>query len=227
MVTDQIGRFASDLPNIIQSLTQRFDELAPQWMKDAVAQSGTDVQGSVTQFAGKAADWILSVLKTVLSGGLALVNLVSLLVVTPIVAFYLLVDWDDMIATVDSWVPREHVETVRALGREVNVAMAGFIRGQGTVCLVLGFFYAVALSLRGAQVRPGHRASGRRAHLHSLCRGADRRRAGDRRGARPVLAGLLVDRAGGGDLRRGPVPGRQFPVAQAGGKERRACTLCG
>ena len=149
MVTDQIGRFASDLPGIIESLTQRFNELAPQWMKDAVARSGTDVQGSVTQFAGKAAEWILSVLKTLLSGGLALVNIVSLMVVTPIVAFYLLVDWDNMIETIDGWVPREHVETVRMLGREINTAMAGFIRGQGTVCLLLGVFYAVALSFAG------------------------------------------------------------------------------
>ncbi len=149
MVTDQIGRFAGDLPSIIQSLTLRFNELAPQWMKDALARSGADVQGSVTQFAGRAAEWILSVLKTVLSGGLALVNLVSLIVVTPIVAFYLLVDWDDMIAAVDGWVPREHVETVRSLGRDINTAMAGFIRGQGTVCLLLGFFYAVGLSVAG------------------------------------------------------------------------------
>lgn len=149
VVTDQVGRFAGDLPGIIQSLTLRFNELAPQWMKDIVVQSGADVQGSVTQFAGKAAEWILSVLKTVLSGGLALVNLVSLIVVTPIVTFYLLVDWDDMIEAVDGWVPREHAETVRALGREVNTAMAGFIRGQGTVCLLLGFFYAVALSFAG------------------------------------------------------------------------------
>ena len=118
-------------------------------MKDAVARSGTDIQGTVTQFAGRAADWILSVLKTLLSGGLALVNLVSLLVVTPIVAFYMLIDWDDMISTVDSWVPRDHVEGVRALGRDVNAAMAGFIRGQGTVCLVLAIFYAAALSFAG------------------------------------------------------------------------------
>ena len=149
VATDQVGRFAGDLPNLIQSLTLRFDEFAPQWMKDALARSGADVQGSVTQFAGKAAEWILSVLKTLLSGGLALVNLVSLLVVTPIVAFYLLIDWDDMIATLDGWVPREHVQTVRELGREINTAMAGFIRGQGTVCLLLGGFYAVALSLAG------------------------------------------------------------------------------
>jgi predicted PurR-regulated permease PerM len=149
MVTDQLSKLAGDLPTLVQSLTQRFDLFAPQWAKDLLSRSGADIQGSMTQFAGKAADWLLGVLKTVLSGGLALVNLISLLVVTPIVAFYLLVDWDDMIDTIDGWVPREHVETVRSLGREINSAMAGFIRGQGTVCLLLGGFYAVALSTAG------------------------------------------------------------------------------
>jgi predicted PurR-regulated permease PerM len=149
ILADQVGRFAGELPNLVQSLTQRFNEFAPQWMKDALARSGADVQGSMTQFAGKAAEWILGLLKTLLSGGLALVNLVSLLVVTPIVAFYLLVDWDNMIDTVDGWVPREHLGTVRALGRDINEAMAGFIRGQGTVCLLLGVFYAAGLSFSG------------------------------------------------------------------------------
>ncbi|WP_421695165.1 AI-2E family transporter [Aestuariivirga sp.] len=149
MLTQQVGKFAGELPGLIQSLSERLNSWAPQWMKDAVARSGADIQGTVKQFAGSAADWIVSVLKTVLSGGLALVNLVSLLVVTPIVAFYMLIDWDDMIATIDSWVPREHVETVRSLGRDINTAMAGFIRGQGTVCLALGVFYAAALSFSG------------------------------------------------------------------------------
>lgn len=149
ILADQVGRFAGELPNLVQSLTQRFNEFAPQWMKDALARSGADVQGSITQFAGKAADWILGLLKTLLSGGLALVNLISLLVVTPIVTFYLLVDWDDMLATVDGWVPREHLETVRELGRNINEAMAGFIRGQGTVCLLLGVFYAAGLTFAG------------------------------------------------------------------------------
>ena len=125
------------------------NEFAPLWLKKAVAESGTDLQGSMTAVAAKGAEWIISVLKTLLSGGMALVNLLSLLVVTPIVAFYLLNDWDKMISKVDSWVPREHVETVRELGREVNTAMAGFIRGQGTVCLALGFFYAIGLSMAG------------------------------------------------------------------------------
>ena len=149
MLADQVGRFAGELPALIQSLSARLNAWAPSWMKDAVNNSGTDIQGSITQFAGNAADWILSVLKTLLSGGLALVNLVSLLVVTPIVAFYMLVDWDRMLATIDSWVPRDYVDTVRELGRDVNSAMAGFIRGQGTVCLLLGIFYAAGLTFAG------------------------------------------------------------------------------
>ncbi len=148
-LADQLSLFAGDLPNLIRTLVQRFNEVAPDWAKDLLARSGADVQGTASNFAGKAAEWIVSVLKTLASGGLALVNLVSLVVVTPIVAFYLLEDWDVMIAKVDSWVPRDHVETVRGLGREINTAMAGFIRGQGTVCLVLGAFYAVLLSFAG------------------------------------------------------------------------------
>jgi predicted PurR-regulated permease PerM len=149
LLADQLARFAGELPNLIQSLATRLNDWAPAWMKDAVAKSGADIQGSITQFAGNAANWLLSVLKTLLSGGLALVNLVSLLVVTPIVAFYMLVDWDRMIVTIDGWVPRDYVGTVRELGRDVNAAMAGFIRGQGTVCLLLGVFYATGLTLAG------------------------------------------------------------------------------
>lgn len=149
LLADQIGKFAGDLPELIKTLVMRFDEMAPQWIKDALARSGADVQGSVTGIAGKAAEWIVTLLSTLLTGGMALVNLVSLLVITPIVAFYMLEDWDHMVAKVDSWVPREHVETVRSLGREINVAMAGFIRGQGTVCLLLGAFYAIGLTVAG------------------------------------------------------------------------------
>jgi predicted PurR-regulated permease PerM len=88
-------------------------------------------------------------LRSLWSGGQALVSIFSLIVVTPVVAFYLLFDWDRMVATIDSWVPLPHRETVRSLGREINVAIAGFVRGQTAVCLILGSMYAVGLSLVG------------------------------------------------------------------------------
>lgn len=146
---DQIVKFASDLPSLMQSLLARFNEVAPQWVKDAIAKSGTDIQGSISDIAGKAAGLTATLLASVWSGGMALVNVLSLLVVTPIVAFYLLADWDHLVAKVDGWLPRDHAESIRTIFRDIDSALAGFIRGQGTVCLLLGIFYALTLSIAG------------------------------------------------------------------------------
>ena len=86
-----------------------------------------------------------------LSSGLALFNIVSLLLITPVVAFYLLRDWDRIVAKVDSWLPRHHVPTIHQQIREIDGVLAGFLRGQAMVCLVLAVLYGVALSLAGLQ----------------------------------------------------------------------------
>ena len=142
---DQIASFMQDLPGYAKTLTQLFNNAAPEWLKKALLKSGTGIPNSLGDVATEAARWLAALITSIWSGGLALVNTISLLVVTPIVLFYLLNDWDRMVAIIDGWVPRDHLETVRGLARQIDRAMAGFIRGQGTVCLVLGAFYAVAL----------------------------------------------------------------------------------
>ncbi len=142
---DQVSSFAVKLPGYIKSLIELFNSAAPEWLKQALASQTTELPSSAGQIAAKIAAWTGAVLKSLLSGGLALVNIASLMVVTPIVAFYMLNDWDRMVATIDSWLPRDHVETIRSLARQIDAAMAGFIRGQGTVCIVLGIFYALCL----------------------------------------------------------------------------------
>ncbi|MGH7004031.1 MAG: AI-2E family transporter, partial [Alphaproteobacteria bacterium] len=62
---------------------------------------------------------------------------------------YMLLDWDRMVDKIDQLVPREHVYTVRSIARDMNKAIAGFVRGQGTVCLLLGMIYAVGLTIVG------------------------------------------------------------------------------
>ena len=83
------------------------------------------------------------------SQGLALFNFLSLMLVTPLVVFYVLIDWNRMLAKIDSWLPREHAATIRRLAADINDAVSAFIRGQGTVCLVLALYYAMALSAAG------------------------------------------------------------------------------
>lgn len=76
-------------------------------------------------------------------------NLVALLLITPIVAFYLLRDWDRLIEQADRLLPPAYAEVIRAQVRAVDRTLAGFVRGVGTVCLFLGVFYATGLTLVG------------------------------------------------------------------------------
>jgi predicted PurR-regulated permease PerM len=67
----------------------------------------------------------------------------------PVVAFYLLYDWDRMVARADALLPRQHAETIRSLIAEISDVIAGFVRGQGLLCLFLGVFYAAGLVIIG------------------------------------------------------------------------------
>ncbi len=149
VLADQALKLAQDLPELAHALVARLDELTPQPIKEMLVKAGGTSTGSLGEMASKATGWVATVIQSLWSGGMALVNILSLLVITPIVAFYLLADWDRLVAKIDSLLPRDHVEEIRDIARNIDSAMAGFIRGQGTVCLLLGMFYAIGLSLAG------------------------------------------------------------------------------
>ncbi len=90
-------------------------------------------------------------LQTALSSFASILNLIVLFVIVPVVAVYLLLDWDRMIAAIDRLMPRDHAPTIRQLAREIDSTLASFIRGMGTVSLILGTYYAIALMAVGLQ----------------------------------------------------------------------------
>jgi predicted PurR-regulated permease PerM len=104
---------------------------------------------TASDLVGQVATWLLSFSYSLWTGGKALVSLASVLIVMPVVTFYLIRDWHAMIDKVDSWVPMRQRDTVRQLGREIDAAIGGFLRGQFGVCLVLGCYYAIGLMLVG------------------------------------------------------------------------------
>ncbi|MFC1673480.1 AI-2E family transporter [Pseudomonadota bacterium] len=100
-------------------------------------------------FAGAVVSWLGSVLKSLFLGGKAFVNALSLLFIMPVVAFFLLRDWDKLVAKVDELLPRASADTIREQFREIDATIAGFVRGQATVCLALGAIYATGLTVVG------------------------------------------------------------------------------
>ncbi|WP_298434013.1 AI-2E family transporter [uncultured Jannaschia sp.] len=123
-------------------LTLRFPDLMEQ---DGLIRRGlTDLGETIRARGGQLA-------QQVVAGLFGVVNALVFIVVVPVVAFYLLLDWDNMVARIDELLPRDHVGTVREVAREIDRTLASFVRGQGTVCLILGTFYSVALMAVGLQ----------------------------------------------------------------------------
>ena len=113
------------------------------------AVSAEDIRRSLGEAVTQALQWFAGFIRSLISGSAALVSVFSLLIVTPVVAFYILLDWDRMIAAIDAWLPLKHRETIRTLARDIDRALAGFVRGQSIVCLILGLYYGLALTIIG------------------------------------------------------------------------------
>jgi len=149
LLASQAADFAKNVPGYVTSLQGILAEtnstLVPDWLK---GQMGT-LKENVGKYVGEGATFIAGIFVQIWASGKALVDVLSLFVITPVVAFYLLLDWDKMIAKVDHWVPRDWTAVVRRLAGEMDHAIAGFVRGQGTICLVLAIFYGGSLSLAG------------------------------------------------------------------------------
>jgi predicted PurR-regulated permease PerM len=150
LVVRELTAFLLTLPSYVGQLQRiAIDRGGPLLEYFGGEAAGRDLERSIADMVTQGTGYMIALLGSLLAGGQALISVVSLLVVTPVVAFYLLVDWDRMIRTVDSWLPVRNRETIRHLAREIDRVLSGFVRGQATLCLILGGFYAIALTLIG------------------------------------------------------------------------------
>ncbi len=149
ILSDQVAAFVDNLPGYLARLQSLVSDPSRPWLAklfgERLPEDGKSLGGLMTQSSG----WIAGFLASLWSGGRAVFSVLSLLVITPVVAFYLLCDWDRLIDTVDGWIPLPHRETVRGLAGEIHDAIGGFVRGQAVICLILAVFYAIGLTLTG------------------------------------------------------------------------------
>ncbi|MPT22689.1 MAG: AI-2E family transporter [Starkeya sp.] len=147
----QLAAFIQRLPEYIgklQNLLTGEGESAA-WLRDFVGDRLPSIQSGVNELVSQGAAYMLTLIQGLWTGGQALLSVFSLLVITPVVAFYILNDWYSMVHKVDSWLPVRHRATIRDIAGQMDGAIAGFVRGQSLVCLILGSFYAISLTMTG------------------------------------------------------------------------------
>ncbi len=149
LIEHQVVAFAQKVPDYVHALINRGQ---PLWgtVKHYLAPKDIErLRQAAGDYAGTAASYAGLLVTRVVSGGLAVVNILSLVFITPVVTFYMLRDWNGITERVDRWLPRHHAETIRQQLREIDAILSGFVRGQAMVCLSLGAFYGLGLTLTG------------------------------------------------------------------------------
>ncbi|MBL4917385.1 AI-2E family transporter [Szabonella alba] len=145
-LAQQLTQLVNAAPEIFTRLQDFVNARFPDMMADdgPVREAFKTIGDTIKERGGELAG-------TLFSSALGVINAVVFIVVVPVVAFYLLLDWDRMVARIDSLLPRDHAPTIRFLAREIDRVLAGFVRGQLSVCLVMGLFYSISLMLAGLQ----------------------------------------------------------------------------
>jgi predicted PurR-regulated permease PerM len=148
ILAGQFSGFIDNVPDYARRLQSLVSDSNHPWLKRAV---GDNLIGSksVGDLTSQAMGYLTGVVASLWSKGQALLSVFALVIITPVVAFYMICDWSRMVASVDRLIPLPQRETVRGLMREIDAAISAYVRGQSGVCLILGSYYAVGLTLAG------------------------------------------------------------------------------
>ena len=149
LINEQLGIFLNVIPHYVSTLLKKaepfFIEIKEHFPSLDIEQIKEDVRSQMSnnlKIAG-------TIIKRVVSSGMAIVNLISLLIITPVVAFYMLRDWKAFVSKVNSLLPRKSKHSIVKQAKEIDRTLAGFIRGQFSVCVILGAFYSLGLHFAG------------------------------------------------------------------------------
>lgn len=149
LVDEQLGVFIKVVPNYVGSLIKKFEPFLSDMEKIFPEINAEKAKEYLRANLSNNLALLGKILRSIISSGMALINLLSLLLITPVVAFYMLRDWNTFVAKVRELLPRRSKAAIEEQAREIDRTLSGFIRGQISVCLILGSFYGLALHLAG------------------------------------------------------------------------------
>jgi len=146
LVIDQIRLFAKAAPDLISTV----QEVMISKIASIAPESGA-VNLTLSKFTTIAQEKLGNIVGSVMASAISLIDIITLLVITPVVAVYLLVDWDRILLKINELLPLDHAAVIRSLAAEIDTTLSAFVRGMIAVCLILGIYYATALSLIGLE----------------------------------------------------------------------------
>lgn len=149
MIDEQLALFISAVPKYMESLSQKMEPVINNLQDRFPNLNREKLREYLRGNMSNTLKVIGSLLRRVISGSYALFSILSLVLITPIVTFYMLRDWNAFTKKVDSLLPKAYKKEIRTQAKEIDKIISSFIRGQLSVCVLLGTFYGIGLSFVG------------------------------------------------------------------------------
>ena len=146
LVIDQFRLLAAATPDLVTAVQALvLNQIA------SISPESEALNSTVSNLSTMAQEKLGIIFGSVMASAISLIDVIMLMVITPVVAVYLLVDWDRILEKINELLPLDHASVVRSLASEIDSTLSAFVRGMIAVCLVLGIYYATALSLIGLE----------------------------------------------------------------------------
>ncbi len=149
VIFDQLSGLVAALPEYIHAFHEKYDAKLAQWLGMLPPAEVESIRQAASESSEKLVALVGNLASGVFQSGLVLANIFALMLITPVVTFYLLRDWDELVTHFDNLLPRAHADTIREQLQKIDHTLAGFLRGQVNVCVVLALYYSIGLSLVG------------------------------------------------------------------------------
>jgi predicted PurR-regulated permease PerM len=149
LIQVQVVQLVGKVPGLVSALQAQVGNLMDLLQQHLAADEVAKIRDALASKLGEAVTWLATAVQSVVTSSIAILNIISLVIITPIVTFFLLRDWAEMVERVDSFMPRRSLDTLRGLAQVISDTLVGFIRGQALICVILATYYTIALTAAG------------------------------------------------------------------------------
>jgi predicted PurR-regulated permease PerM len=149
LIQVQVVQLVAKMPSLVTAFQAQLGNLMDLLQQHLAADEVAKIRAAFGSKVGEAVTWLATAVQSVVTSSIAILNIISLVIITPIVTFFLLRDWTAMVAAIDSCLPRRSLDTLRGLARVISDTLVGFIHGQALICLILATYYTIALTAAG------------------------------------------------------------------------------
>lgn len=146
---DELRKLSSSLPATIAYLSEQYLPTIKTFVSQFSSEFSGQLETKLTDHASKILNWVLKALASLFTNTLAFANVVSLILLSPLLIFYLLRDWPKMISYLETLVPPHMKHSTTSVFSDMNTTLSGFFRGQALVCFLMGIYYTIGLKLLG------------------------------------------------------------------------------